>query len=77
MENIDVVKKLIGPIKPVGSTDIDTDRLENLKEMCHLANLLILEIDIISDEFKDRQEHSMKVASEYASKFLTETIGIK
>jgi hypothetical protein len=77
MEYIDIVNKLIGPIKPIGSSSEDEIRFKNLKELCHLANLIIIEIDSVAYENKDRYEHSMKIMAEYAANFLTNEIGIK
>ena len=41
MTNTDVVKKLIGKINPIGETNTDNERFENLKAMCELVNNLI------------------------------------
>ena len=37
----EIVNKLIGNINPVGETNTDNDRFENLKAKCELVNLLI------------------------------------
>ena len=76
MTHIEIVKKLIGEISPAGATHIDEVRFKNLKEMCRLAELIILEIDDVSYRNKDRQEHSMKEMGEYAHRFLTKELGI-
>ena len=76
MTNTDVVKKLIGKINPVGETNTDNERFENLKAMCKLVNNLIIDIDDMAYQNKDAKEFSVKMASEYASKFLTKTLGI-
>ena len=34
MTNFNVVEKLIGNIRPIGKTEVDEKRLENLKAMC-------------------------------------------
>ncbi len=34
MNNFDVVKKLIGEVRPVGETNTDNARFENLKALC-------------------------------------------
>lgn len=75
MTNTYVVKKLIGSIQPSGSSHIDFQRFENLKEMCNLVKELIVEIDYVAHN-KDRQELTMKEMGEYAHNFLTNTIGI-
>lgn len=76
MTNTDVVKKLIGKITPVGETNTDNERFENLKAMCELVDNLITDIDDMAYMNKDSREFSVKRASEYASNFLTKTIGI-
>ncbi len=37
MTNHEIVKKIIGQIKPVGSTEIDNERFENLKATIELV----------------------------------------
>ena len=74
---IEIVENLIGKITPVGETNEDEIRFENLKAMCDLANRLIKKIDDVSYENKNRQEYSIKRAAEYAERFLTEQIGIQ
>jgi hypothetical protein len=69
MELKDVVMKLIGNIEPVGSTDIDEKRFENLVQLCDLTEELIFEIEKVATDNKDRPEYSMKKAGEYASMY--------
>ena len=76
MTNLDVVKKLVGKIRPVGESNTDAERFENLKAMCELANDLIKEIDAVGYDFKDDHQGSIRKCSDYAQKFLTETVGI-
>jgi hypothetical protein len=76
MTHLLVVNKLIGPIEPVGETTTDEKRYENLKAQCELVEQLILDIQYVAKNNKDRHEHSMKRAGEYADRFLTNTIGI-
>jgi hypothetical protein len=76
MTHHEVVKKLIGEIRPVGETNTDNERFENLKVMCDLVNNLILDIDDMAFTNKDAYQFSVKRASEYASNFLTKTVGI-
>lgn len=73
MEIYDIVKKLVGPIHPVGETYEDEDRLENLEVMTELVGEILFDISVISDNNKDRVEHSMKEAGKFAYEFL-ETI---
>ena len=77
MTNTDVVKKLIGNINPIGETNTDNERFENLKAMCELVNNLVSEIDNVSYVNAGSREFSVKRASEFAQKFLTDTLGIK
>lgn len=67
MELYDVVSKLIGPVNPIGETHKDEIRFENLKVMVKLVNDLLTDIDSVAS-FRDRREHSMKKAGEYAWK---------
>jgi len=69
MKYTQIVRKLIGPIKPVGTSHIDDDRLENLKEMCNTVGELVADIQIVAD-CKDRHEHSVKEAGEFADTFI-------
>jgi hypothetical protein len=73
----EIVLKLIGPINPVGATNADTARFENLETLCKVVYDLLVEIDNTAYEYKDRPEASVKKASEYAKKFITQTLGIK
>lgn len=74
---IEIVETLVGEINPIGETNEDEVRFENLKVMCDLANNLISKIDDVSYKNKDRYEFSIKRSAEYAEKFLTEQIGIQ
>ncbi|HEY4755800.1 MAG TPA: hypothetical protein VIH28_07090 [Ignavibacteriaceae bacterium] len=70
MTNYDVVKKLIGEIRPVGKSEVDAKRLENLKAMCELMNEIHSAIDAVAYDFKDDHQASIKNAVEYANNFL-------
>jgi len=76
MEYTEIIKKLIGNIKPIGETNTDNERFENLKEMCNLVNNLIIDIDDMAYQNKDAREFSVKRSVEFARDFLTKTIGI-
>ncbi len=76
MSNLEIVNKIIGPIRPVGNSEIDAERYENLKAMCELVNELVTQIDSVSYDFQDRQEASIKKASEYSTNFIDKTLGI-
>lgn len=72
----DVVCKLIGCIDPAGATHIDTGRLDNLKKMIYLVEMLLFDINSVARYNKDRQEFSMKEAGTVADKFMKEVIEI-
>ncbi len=69
MTTYEVVRKLIGPIDPVGQTDRDTPRFENLKEMCSLVDKLLHDISAVSN-VEHSHEHSVKKAGKYAADFI-------
>jgi hypothetical protein len=69
MTTYDVVKKLIGPIDPVGDSSRDGARYGNLQEMCILVDKLLFEIHTVSQE-SESQEHSVKRAADYAKEFI-------
>lgn len=69
MTHYDIVKKLIGPIKPVGSTEIDTERFANLEVTINLVDLLLIEIESVANMI-DRPEYSVKKAAEFANTYL-------
>ena len=64
-----VVKKLVGPLHPVGETHTDNDRFENLKVLTELVDKLVDDIDRVIPN-KNCHQHSMKRAGEFADKFL-------
>lgn len=65
----EVVIKLSGPINPVGETNADNRRLENLKSVIKLTeNLLNLIYDVAQN--KTCPEYSRKVAGEKANNYL-------
>jgi hypothetical protein len=70
MTNHDVVNKLIGNIRPVGETNEDNKRLENLKEMCSLVESILYDIDDLIYRNKDAHEASIKRSVDYATKFM-------
>lgn len=70
MTHYDIVKKLIGQIKPIGETTEDNKRFENLSQFCELLMQMLYDIDDIAFEGKDRHEHSVKRASEFCSNFI-------
>lgn len=71
MELIDIVRKLAGPIDPVGETNTDEARFQNLKKVTELVETLLTDISKVSQNM-DRFEYSMRRAGEYAFTFLNE-----
>ena len=69
MDIHEIVKKLIGPVNPVGETNIDNDRFENLKVLTDLADKLLSDIDDVAAKYKNNDQFSMIRASEFADKF--------
>lgn len=74
MEIYKVVRKLVGPIYPVGVTERDDIYFENLKVMTDLVDKLITDICDV-ETVKAKPEFSRKRAGEFAAKFL-DKIGI-
>lgn len=77
MNYIEIIKKLIGPINPVGDSHIDAERFENLKYMCEMVDKLVQEIDNVHYRYKDDNEASIKLMADYADNFMSNTLGIK
>jgi len=73
METYDVVKKLIGEVRPVGETTTDDTRYENLKALVDLTNKLLIVISAVATE-KNQSEFSRRRAGQFADEYLT-TIG--
>lgn len=71
MTNADVVRKLIGNIHPVAASHVDSDRFENLDNMCTLVYALVQDIKEVAAQ-KDSQFGSVSKAGKHADKFLKE-----
>lgn len=65
-----VVRKLIGPVDPVGETHTDNARFANLKNLAELVDALVDDLDRVAMNH-DRPEASMKRAGGFASAFMT------
>lgn len=76
MDIYEIVTKLVGRINPVGETNTDNERFENLKVMCELVEKLIVDIDTVGYSNKNAYEFSKKRAAEYSEKFIIERLGI-
>jgi hypothetical protein len=73
----EVVKKLVGEIRPIGETNEDNRRFENLKIMTNLIHALVLDIDEMIYDNKNHQEFSIKRAADFGCKFIRDDLGIK
>lgn len=69
MDYYEVVTKLIGPVDPVGATHVDDNTFENLKELTHLVDKLLDDIERVSSN-KTFPEYSMKRSGQWAWDFL-------
>ncbi len=70
MDITEVVKKLIGNINPIGESNTDGKRLQNLEAMCIVCDNLTSEINEMVQRNKHSKEHSIKEAVRMGSKFL-------
>jgi len=52
----EIVKKLVGKINPVGETNTDNARYENLKVMTGLVDNLLVDINTVALNNKNKQE---------------------
>ena len=75
MEITDVVRKLVGPIDPIGETRTDEKRYENLLQLIKLTNELIAEIDRVG-MCRTSYQASVKKAGDRAYKAMTDDFGI-
>jgi len=71
MDIHEIVKKLVGKIYPVGETNADNDRFENLKTMTELVDELLSDIYRVA-QGNNRHEYSINRAGQFASSFLDE-----
>lgn len=65
-----IIEKLNGKINPVGETNTDNERFENLENLCSMISTLLEKVEDVANENKDSYEFSRKRAFEYASNFL-------
>jgi len=73
MELSEIVKRIVGNIKPIGESSEDAKRFDNLTVMCDLVVKLLDEIHVVAEN-KNRNEYSMKLAGIFADRFLSEAI---
>ena len=71
MDIHEIVKKLVGETDPVGETNADNDRFENLKAMTELVDELLSDIYRVA-RGNNRHEYSINRAGQFASSFLDE-----
>jgi len=71
----EVVKRLVGEITPIGETQTDEIRFENLKVLTVLFKKLHCDLDDLAFYNKNRKEFSMNQAGKLADKCLDE-VGI-
>jgi len=69
MTNYDVIKKLIGPIQPIGESNTDEIRYKNLQETILVVDKLLADIWNVSGD-SERVEASIKKAGKTAKQFL-------
>ena len=69
MEIVDVVRKLVGEIEPVGETHTDGKRLANITAMTALIDELLHDISEVTAH-KDSTEFSRKQAGNHAVTFI-------
>ena len=67
--NLYVTKKLLGDIYPIGESNVDEKRLENLEETIQLVDRLIYDIFQVSLN-RNSQYHSVKISGERAHEYL-------
>ena len=73
MEMIDVVRKLLGPIEPVGESHEDERRMQNLEATIGVVDKLMCDINDAAQD-ADRVEHSMRVIGQRAKQFLNDLL---
>ncbi len=70
MELYDVVKKLIGRIKPVGETTLDNIHYRNMQTLIDLVDSLVDDIEEVATRHKDSPEHSVSRSGRLADSFI-------
>lgn len=70
MDIYDVVKKLVGNINPVGETNTDNQRFDNLQVMVDLLDKLLVDVGDVARFNLKRHEYSRERAGKLAHRFL-------
>ena len=73
---VEVINKLVGPINPIGESNTDSKRFENLELLCDVVNQLVTKIDKVSHDNRNAHESSIQKCATFAKEFLTKTLGI-
>lgn len=71
MTHYEIIKKLIGPIEPVGETNEDKQRFVNLQKTIKLVDMLLSNIEEVSAN-KDAPEYSVFQSGKEADEFLND-----
>lgn len=69
MDVYEIVKKLVGPISPIGETHVDDQRFENLKAFTELTDRMLADIGNVTHENEGKHEFSIKRAVAHSSDF--------
>ena len=69
MDVEDVVLKLVGPVCSVGDSNVDRERLANLKTLTELVDRLLYTISEASRSANNHQD-SMRAIGKHAQEFL-------
>lgn len=70
MTHLEIIEKLIGPINPTGRSEIDAERIANLKAYCDLCEIMVEKVRGIAIHNKDSHESSVQTIGKYADKFI-------
>lgn len=72
MDYHEIIKKLIGNINPIGETNVDNERFENLQQLTQLADNLIMDIEDMAFRNRNAHEFSIKRAVTHANDFIND-----
>ena len=70
-----IIQKLTGKIRPVGETNQDEERLKNIETFIAIFDMMHVEIDDISYQYRDRTEDSMRKIGQRCNRHI-ESMGI-
>lgn len=69
MTYYEIIKRLIGPVNPVGDTYEDKKRFKNLRETAEIIDRLIFDVSSVTHD-KDHHIESIAKAGKFADRFL-------